>query len=63
MPQNSLSMIVSVVEAIVNNAATRDVDPIVIGTRDHSGFTKLLMGAFLQEYSTMHIAQFSQSAD
>jgi nucleotide-binding universal stress UspA family protein len=35
----------SVVEAIVSNAATRNVDLIVIGTRGQSGFMKLLMGS------------------
>lgn len=35
----------SVVEAIVNNAAARNVDLIVIGTRGQTGFKKLLMGS------------------
>ena len=35
----------SVVEAIVNLAATRKVDLIIIGTRGQTGFKKLLMGS------------------
>ena len=35
----------SVVEAIVNLAASRNVDLIVIGTRGRTGFKKLLMGS------------------
>lgn len=35
----------SVVEAIVSNAASRNIDLIVIGTRGQSGFKKLLMGS------------------
>ena len=37
--------VVSVVEAIVNDAESRNVDLIVIGTRGLSGFTKLLIGS------------------
>lgn len=37
--------IFSVVEGIVSNAATRNVDLIVMGTRGQSGFRKLLMGS------------------
>ena len=37
--------IVSVVDAVVNNAAAREVDLIVIGNRGLGGFTKLLMGS------------------
>jgi len=35
----------SVVEAIVNLAASRSVDLIVVGTRGRTGFKKLLMGS------------------
>jgi nucleotide-binding universal stress UspA family protein len=35
----------SVVEAVVNLAANRSVDLIVIGTRGRTGFKKLLMGS------------------
>jgi nucleotide-binding universal stress UspA family protein len=35
----------SVAKAIVSNAATRNVDLIVIGTRGQTGFKKLLMGS------------------